>query len=128
MQIVVSRSASSHQNSILYRHMGASVPLRENGKVNPDKMMTHPDHDWSKALIDGPQDIGFDSSYVTGGGIQNPPYTFFHDGNFDSNPHTVVFWEVETYPMPLGLSEIKYEGEGDPNWDSTAYNMIVVNA
>ena len=29
--------------------------------------------------------------------------------------------------MPRGISKIISEGEGDINWDSTAYNMVVVN-
>ena len=77
--------------------MSGSVP-RKNGRVNSGKIITNACHDWSKALIDGPQDIGFDSSYVTGGDIQNPPYAFFCDGILDRNSHKAVL---------LGLSEFK---------------------
>lgn len=36
-------------------------------------------------------------------------------------------WNIGTYSMPSGISHIINKGEGDTYWDSTAYNMILVN-
>ena len=48
-------------------HAGGKVPPE--GRKSKDKILTHPDHDWSKALIGGPQDIGFSSSLITVAGM-----------------------------------------------------------
>lgn len=55
-------------------HLGAKVPPL--GLVNPNKYLTDPRHNWKIPLIDGPQDIGFDYSMITTGGIQDAPYSF----------------------------------------------------
>ena len=38
-----------------------------------------------------------------------------------------VFWEKGNHTARLGQSSIKASGEGQSDWDSTAYNMILVN-
>ena len=38
------------------------------------KILTNDKYDWSKPIGRGPQDIGFDSSYMTLGGIQVSPF------------------------------------------------------
>jgi len=108
-------------------HMGAKAP--PNGLYNYSHTLTHPMHDWSKALIDGPQDIGFESSFITIGGIQAPPYSFFRDGFLTTKSSDVVYWENNSeHDMRCGRSIIgKESGEGSNDWDSTAYNMILVN-
>lgn len=35
-----------------------------------DSILTKTKHDWTKPIRHGPQDIGFDSSYITTSGIQ----------------------------------------------------------
>jgi arylsulfatase A-like enzyme len=108
-------------------HMGAKAP--PNGLYDYSQTLTHPMHDWSKALIDGPQDIGFESSFITIGGIQAPPYSFFRDGFLTTKSSDVVYWENDSeHDMQCGRSIIgKESGEGSNDWDSTAYNMILVN-
>jgi len=108
-------------------HLGAKAP--PNGLYNNSHTLTHPMHDWSKALIDGPQDIGFESSFITIGGIQAPPYSFFRDGFLTTKSSDVVYWENNSeHDMRWGRSIIGKEGgEGSNDWDSTAYNMILVN-
>ena len=111
-------------------HLGAKVP--PNGLFDyswHSHVLSNPAHDWSQALIDGPQDIGFDSSYITTGGIQYPPYAFIRDGFLSSKRSDTVFWnENSEHDMPWGRSMIgKRGGEGCVDWDSTAYNMILVN-
>jgi len=108
-------------------HIGAKAP--PNGLYNYTHPLTHPMHDWSQALIDGPPDIGFDSSFITTGGIQAPPYSFFRDGMLTTEQADVVYWDEESeHDMPWGRSIIgMHGGEGSNDWDSTAYNMILVN-
>lgn len=108
-------------------HIGGKVPLHDQGGLNMKNIITHKDHDWSQALIEGPQDIGFTHSFITPNGIQKAPYSFFHDGFLTTNVSNAVFWQKGAYSQPFGNSFIQRRGEGDANWDSTAYNMILVN-
>ena len=39
----------------------------------------------------------------------------------------VKHWSEGNHSMPHGISMIKIKGEANVNWDSTAYNMILVN-
>lgn len=80
-------------------------------------------------MIDGPQDIGFSKSYMTLGGLQSPPYSFFRDGFLSTDERNVTYWEEGSYEMGFGTSIIgdTHSGEGDIHWDSTAFNMILVN-
>ncbi len=85
-------------------------------------------HNWTKAIEQGPTDIGFDESYVTAGGIQNPPYAFIRNGVIEAQAtDNVRMWRKGAYGMPHGVSKIKVKGEGIDTWDSSAYNMILVN-
>jgi arylsulfatase A-like enzyme len=113
-------------------HVGGKIPVTE-GWSNTDirnrtHMLTHKGYDWSQPLIEGPQDTGFASSFITPNGIQNSPYAFLRDGYL-----TMDVSEARTWPRGMrytgqyGKSEVKRQGEGDPNWESSAYNMIIVN-
>mmetsp|Transcript_17088 Transcript_17088/g.32322 ORF Transcript_17088/g.32322 Transcript_17088/m.32322 type:complete len:706 (+) Transcript_17088:94-2211(+) len=107
-------------------HLGAKVP--PSGLVDREKYLTSPWHNWSLPLIDGPQDIGFDHSYITTGGIQEPPYSFFRNGVLTTDVQSEsVYWETGSYTTPVGDSVILRAGEGDVSWDSSSYNMILVN-
>jgi arylsulfatase A-like enzyme len=107
-------------------HLGGGVP--PDGKKSKD-LLSSEQHDWTEPLIEGPQDIGFDRSRITFAGIQDAPYSFFRDGYLETAKKDVRFWEVGAYPMPHGTSMIRtgFPGEGDVSWDSSAYNMILVN-
>ena len=111
-------------------HLGAGIPRNDDLAINSTHLLTEPRHDWSRPLIDGPQEIGFDTSYITTGGIQAHPYAFFKDGFLTIEPSDSRFWKVGSYPMSRGTSMIagsKRQGEGSVDWDSSAYNMILVN-
>ncbi len=98
--------------------MGAKVP--PHGLKDRDSVLTSSEHDWSQQLIDGPQDIGFDKSYITTGGIQFPPYSFFRNGYLTTNTtKDTRYWYKSKYFMPGGISEIIKGGEGDKDWDTT---------
>ena len=124
-------------------HLGGNLPTK-NGyvnyrvklgekriwpEINETNILTDMNYDWTQPLQDGPQDIGFDYSYVTPQGIQRPPYAFFRDGYLTPELSDVVFWEEGKYHMPMGTSVImrRRHGEGAKDWDSTAYNQILVN-
>jgi arylsulfatase A-like enzyme len=115
-------------------HLGGGVPMADgvDATIGVDKtsILTSTLHDWSKKIIDGPDDIGFATSFITTAGIQSSPYAFFRDGYLDIDPSDAVYWTGGDHPMPHGISKIlkgKKQGEGDKNWDSSAYNMILVN-
>ena len=107
-------------------HLGAKVP--PSGLVDRNNYLTNPGHDWSMPLIDGPPDIGFDYSMITTGGIQEAPYSFFRNGLLTTNISSEVhYWEPGTYNTSIGESVILQAGEGDVSWDSSSYNMKLVN-
>ncbi len=50
------------------------------------KMLSHPYHDWSKPVGQGPKDIGFEESYISNGGIQGKGSISFIQSNIDLFP------------------------------------------
>jgi len=109
-------------------HIGGKIPLTKDGSLNKTHIITAGGHDWTQALIDGPQSIGFDNSFITSEGIQRHPYSFFRDGYLTADVSDAVWWEKKSYTnTAFGESIVKFQGEGDPAWDSTKYNQILVN-
>lgn len=93
-------------------------------------ILSEPTHDWSQPMVDGPQTIGFDTSFITVDGIQKDPYAFFANGMLTIDPLDAKFWKTGDHEMPHGISSIrkmKFAGEGSVDWDSSAYNQILVN-
>ena len=95
-------------------------------------MLTDENHDWTKPIEEGPWDIGFEKSYITLGGIQSPPYKFLRNGtlegmNEEEGELDFKYWYNGEHEMPHGTSVISKAGHGSSDWDSTAYNMILVN-
>ena len=97
------------------------------GSLNITNIITAGGHDWTQALIGGPQSIGFDNSFITSEGIQNHPYSFFRDGYLTTDVSDAVLWKKTSYKTTFGRSRVFRQGEGDPAWDSTKYNQILVN-
>merc|ERR1719223_1435416 len=110
-------------------HLGGVVPpLGIAPSATLDKLLKHESHDWTLPLGGGPQDTGFDSSLISTAGIQNAPYSFIRDGIMDIEAvNNTYYWKKGSYSMPRGISKIKRRGDGSPNWDSTAYNQILVD-
>jgi hypothetical protein len=108
-------------------HLGGKVP--PNGIQSSSEILSSDQHNWNEPIIEGPQTTGFDHSLITIEGIQAPPYSFFRNGYLETAQNDIKMWNVGRYSMPQGTSIIRegFPGEGDVNWDSTAYNMILVN-
>ena len=106
-------------------HLGGKV--QPSGVVDKNRHISSPYHDWNFPIEEGPQDVGFVSSYFTPQGIQDAPYAFFRDGFLDMELGTEKYWKKGYHNMQHGVSIIRNEGEGSSDWDSTAYNMILVN-
>lgn len=113
---------------------------KENGSVVTSKtrILSDKNHNWTMPLQKGPYELGFDRSYVTMEGIQRSPYAFFRNGYLDlpnnvtdysnlKEPDDITMWIKGSYKMHHGKSKIASHGEGSKEWDSTAYNMIIVN-
>jgi len=111
-------------------HVGAKVS--PNGRMlNRETIISQVGDDWSPPLVDGPGDLGFDHSYIVPQGIQAPPYTFFRDDYIAMNASDAIMWKVGEYDKPnyKGTSMIRdgFPGEGDPKWDSSAFDMTLVD-
>lgn len=114
-------------------HIGAKPPTKDwfsapqnSIHIETSTFLSDRQFNWSKPLNCGAQDIGFDSSLISTGGIQEGPYNFFRDGKVVGLSN-ITNWSKGTYSMPEGTSMIAIDGEGASDWDSTAYNMILVN-
>ncbi|GFH50068.1 hypothetical protein CTEN210_06544 [Chaetoceros tenuissimus] len=109
-------------------HLGGRVP--DGGTYSNDRSrpLTCCDIDWEKPMEDGPNSIGFDESFYTMGGIQSAPYSFFRNEYLQTDVNNIKFWEEGTHTTVNnnGESIIGKEGEGDPEWDSTEYNVRLV--
>ena len=42
-------------------------------------LLSNPNHNWDQRFQTGPLDLGFDSSFISILGVQDPPYAFFKD-------------------------------------------------
>ena len=70
----------------LRRGIGGLVPpksgtpvVRTKGHLAQSTLLSGPEHDWNQPFGEGPLDLGFDSSFITMSGVQDPPYAFFQD-------------------------------------------------
>lgn len=108
-------------------HVGAKVP--PHGIKNKLHPITDPQHNWSMPLIRGPLDIGFHESLISIGGIQSAPYTFFRNDMLDFDREDAKWWTEGSYNTSYGTSIIREKkgGEGDPDWDASTYDMVLVN-
>ncbi len=70
--------------------------------------------DFSREMVDGPREQGFDYSFVAMEGIQASPYAFFENGSLAGDPSQLVMWEVGNY----GSTKILKRGIGLPNWNT----------
>ena len=107
------------------------VPPPQSYYTNIETMISNEDHNWTKPMEQGPWDIGFNHSYITLAGIQNPPYIFLRNNLMEDlggpSKDNIKYWVERNHVMPYGTSIIRRSGEGSKDWDSTAYNMILVN-
>lgn len=114
------------------RQQGGSRPVQEAQEIlgEQENDMMDDDWCWNHPVMDGPNDFGFDSTYFTAASVGKGPYAFFRNGYLETKQWDVVFWdkgEHNTTHQKNGVFKIRNPCEGDKNWDSSAYNMILVN-
>mmetsp|Transcript_10454 Transcript_10454/g.14774 ORF Transcript_10454/g.14774 Transcript_10454/m.14774 type:complete len:624 (+) Transcript_10454:91-1962(+) len=126
------RDESNYHTAMMGKwHIGGKIPTINSNVTFPQyprksTLLSDANHDWSKPIEQGPQNIGFDSSFITTGGLQSPPYKWVRDGYFE-DPSEYISWKKgSTNYMPGGKSKIIVGGEGSSNWDSTQYNIELV--
>ena len=106
----------------------AQIPVHESFRKSQQTFdqkirypLSQPGHKWARKLIGGPEDLGFEHSYITIGGIQHPPYAWIRNGKFLPNTlRNIKFWEEGEYSMPKGTSKIRFAGEGSHTFDTSA--------
>merc|ERR1712232_445423 len=106
-------------------HLGGRVP--PDGIKNKTHIITEPQHNWVMPLIQGPKSIGFHESLISLSGIQAAPYNFFRNDLLDFDRKDTRWWWKGSSNALYGTSIINRPGEGDPGWDASAYDMILVN-
>jgi len=105
-------------------HLGAHVQPREEGASFDENWHPHPKTlDFTRPLVGGPKDLGFDYSFTTPAGIQDNPYAYFENDVMVEDPETLIRWTAGNYHNENGFSSInrKHDGWGVPNWESNSY-------
>ena len=106
-------------------HLGGGVP----GRYNRKTLLSCCDIDWkNKPMTKGPQDIGFDVSYITPEGVQDAPYAFFRNGYLTTKAEDIRYFKAGLHPNANGSGNftIQFDGEGDRGWDTSEYNKRIV--
>jgi len=94
------------------------------------RVLTCPTYDWTLPAREMATDNGFNHTYHTAGDILTCPFAWLRDDilEMESDDDEVVYWEPGVYDMQYGESVVKRQAcEGDPVWDTSGYDMIVVN-
>ena len=99
IEYVVALSASPN---LLRRRMGGMVPPNgDTSSGDPQEyranLLSNPRHNWDQRFKDGPLDLGFDSSFITMTGIQDPPYAFFQDDVLLKETGLCDAWQVDIW-------------------------------
>jgi arylsulfatase A len=70
--------------------------------------------DFSRAMVNGALDRGFDYSFLALRGIQEGPYAYFENDRLVGLPNDLIEWTAGDY----GDTEILKSGIGAPNWNT----------
>jgi len=82
--------------------------------------------DWSKPLVEGPEQWGFDFSHILLSGHQAAPYFYHRNGRMVGDPARLL-----EYPRPRAATpetEIRFGGVGLPDWDPRAVGATLLDA
>lgn len=87
-------------------------------------------------LINGPGDMGFETSYISLEGIQGPPYAFFRNDRLVGSRSEMIHFETNIdYPEMIDFNPADYPaalidkgkaGLGMPDWDTAAVAGILL--
>lgn len=94
---------------------GATLEKNSDGKI-----------DWSKPLVDGPAQWGFDFSHILISGHQAAPYFYHRNGVMVGDPARVI-----DFPRPLASTpetDIRFGGPGLPGWDTRTVGATLLDA
>lgn len=85
--------------------------------------------DFTRPMVGGPKDLGFDYSFTTPAGIQDKPYAYFENDLLTTNPKILLHWAAGEYPNENGVSKISpnHDGFGSPDWESNNYAIDMMN-
>jgi arylsulfatase A-like enzyme len=111
-------------------HLGANVhPAQPGNPFNEDWTKDPSLFDFTKPMVGGPKDLGFDYSFTSPAGIQDKPYAWFENDLMVGDPETFVIWKAGNYPNDNGFSKIskKHDGFGVPEWKSNNYAIDMMD-
>ncbi|MBK1791617.1 sulfatase family protein [Persicirhabdus sediminis] len=115
-------------------HLGALVPPKDGttfDKASPvtskKKSFDWTKADFSKPLIDGVYSLGFDYTYVSYGGIQDPPYAFFENDLIVGDLSDLVHYDGGKSQNDNGTSVIQrwMPGYGMADWKTNEFLPII---
>jgi arylsulfatase A-like enzyme len=102
-------------------HLGAQF-YRRNSDSFASKSLADAEVDFSRRMVDGPPEMGFDYSFVAMRGIQAGPYAFFKDGLLAGDESELFLWE----PGDYGDTKILSGGIGLPDWNTRDVGLTLL--
>ena len=102
-------------------HLGAEFYLKNSNKLaagnDSDSVV-----DFSRPMMDGPAEHGFDRSFIALRGIQAAPYAFFSDGLLVGVADDLIIWQSGDY----GDTDIGRNGVGLPDWNTRLVGPVLL--
>jgi len=122
---VLKTKANYHTAAFGKWHLGGKIEPNGFSGGKSEYILSDPEHNFAKPITKAARYLGFDESYISITGIQEPPYAFFRNDLLEID--SIKFWNKGSHKMPQGMSKILQSGEGSASWDTSAYNMIIVD-
>jgi arylsulfatase A-like enzyme len=101
-------------------HLGLNWGRKDESKpqIQNKKVLGYTNTDYSKPVVGGPNELGFDYSYILPASLDMPPYTFVRNGKV-VDPNIVLTADI--YPHQLDRTtyawDRKHTNENDIYWD-----------
>ncbi len=94
-------------------HLGARF-YRKGSNSFASASLDDTEVDFSRSMVQGPQEQGFDYSFVAMRGIQDGPYAFFRNDALAGDVSQLLVWQ----PGDYGDTRILSRGIGLPDWNT----------